>query len=240
MGVTSERALPLDQAVGGYARSERALLQALELLDESRRHWLAATETYAGDRRAAKADGRRSPRTSDPNPFRHPTLPDMSGAAAPQRLLHRFVGSSGTHARSCPRRDSGRGPAALGRPVGPLGCVGDHIGDAQGGHGAEVAAVVAVSGRRPSTLLKFSGDPGQRGHLVVGEGAASVDACGCYGLYLRLERVGGAQSGQPLGGARAATRRGASARTNRSASIRRPWRARRLPDLGQPSPPVVG
>jgi hypothetical protein len=63
----------LDQAVGGYARTEPALLRALDLLEESRRHWLAAVETYAHNRRAAKAGGCRSPLASDPNPFRHPT-----------------------------------------------------------------------------------------------------------------------------------------------------------------------
>jgi hypothetical protein len=55
----------LDQTVGGYARTERALRHALDLLEDSRRRWQAEVESYARHRRAAKAEGRRSPRADE-------------------------------------------------------------------------------------------------------------------------------------------------------------------------------
>jgi hypothetical protein len=63
----------LDQAVDGYARGEQALLYALDLLEDSRQRWQAEVDRYAGDRRVAKAEGRRTPNPHEANPLRHPT-----------------------------------------------------------------------------------------------------------------------------------------------------------------------
>jgi hypothetical protein len=63
----------LDQTVGGYARNEQAVLDALDLLEDSRQRWQAGVDRYARDRRAAKAQGRRTPNPPEPNPLRHPT-----------------------------------------------------------------------------------------------------------------------------------------------------------------------
>ena len=76
----------LDQAVGGHSSSEQALLRALELLEESRRLWLAEVRAYTGRRRADKAGGGRSPRPDDPNPFRH--LTGWYGPLRPAASLH--------------------------------------------------------------------------------------------------------------------------------------------------------
>jgi ubiquinone/menaquinone biosynthesis C-methylase UbiE len=58
----------LEQVAGRYQVSERALLAAIDALEESRSGWLSDLRCYAEARRAAKAQGRRTPRVTDPSP----------------------------------------------------------------------------------------------------------------------------------------------------------------------------
>lgn len=92
----------LDRAVGRYAASESKLLQALDLLEESRRHWLSEVQAFAHVRRLAKARGNRTPTATGPNPLRHPT-----GWYGPHRqAAARHI--LGTNMHSCPSMTSSR------------------------------------------------------------------------------------------------------------------------------------
>lgn len=58
----------LEHVAGPFRRDEKALLQALMALSVSRELWLKDLSAYAGHRRSAKLQGRRSPGKSVPNP----------------------------------------------------------------------------------------------------------------------------------------------------------------------------
>jgi hypothetical protein len=60
----------LEHVAGPFRRDEAALLGALDALTASRERWLAEVDAYAGRRRDAKRQGRRSPDSSENNP--HP------------------------------------------------------------------------------------------------------------------------------------------------------------------------
>jgi hypothetical protein len=59
----------LNHVAGPLRRDEAALLRALDMLTASRELWLAEVAAYATRRREAKRLGRRTPRTSDANPY---------------------------------------------------------------------------------------------------------------------------------------------------------------------------
>jgi hypothetical protein len=58
----------LEHLAGPFRRDEKALLQALKALSVSRELWLKDLGAYAGHRRSAKLQGRRSPQRSVLNP----------------------------------------------------------------------------------------------------------------------------------------------------------------------------
>jgi hypothetical protein len=62
----------LRELAGPFDRDEAALLRALDLIEESRAHWLTDVAGYADDRAVRKRGGERSPRPDEDDPGHQP------------------------------------------------------------------------------------------------------------------------------------------------------------------------